>query len=159
MATGSSAAQFTIRRATLDDLPELGALIERYYEEWRVVQRDPPERIAEYVASAEPCGFLVAEQNQTLAGCVLLRELSELESALECKRLYVLPECRGLGLASRLMDGVEDLASRSVDWLYLDTGVEFTAAHSLYRGRGYEACERYNDNPQAVFFYRKGLRN
>jgi hypothetical protein len=29
----------------------------------------------------------------------------------------------------------------------------------LYCARGYEACSRYNDNPQAVFFYRKRLRN
>lgn len=57
------------------------------------------------------------------------------------------------------MDNVEDLASRSADWLFLDTGADFTAAQSLYRERGYEACERYNDNPQAVFFYRKRLRN
>jgi ribosomal protein S18 acetylase RimI-like enzyme len=151
--------RLTIRCATLDDLPQLRELLELYYDEWSVLQRDPPERAAEYIASPEPCGFLVAEQEHTLAGCVLLRELPELRSALECKRLYVLHEYRGHGLASRLMDSVEDLASRSVDWLYLDTGAEFTAAQSLYRERGYEACERYNDNPQAVFFYRKRLRN
>lgn len=159
MATGVSASRFAIRRATLDDLPQLRGLLERYYDEWNVLQRDPPERAAEYIASPEPCGFLVAEQESTLAGCVLLRKLPALDSALECKRLYVLPEYRGHGLASRLMESVEDLASRRAEWLYLDTGAEFTAAQSLYRERGYEACERYNDNPQAVFFYRKRVRN
>jgi ribosomal protein S18 acetylase RimI-like enzyme len=159
MAIGSNAPRFTIRRATLDDLPQLRGLLERYYDEWNVLQRDPPERAAEYIAGSRPCGFLVAEQEHILAGCVLLRELTALDSALECKRLYVLPEYRGQGLASRLMDSVEDLASRNIDWLYLDTGAEFTAAQSLYRERGYETCERYNDNPQAVFFYRKRVRN
>ena len=159
MATGLNASQFEIRRAAPNDLPQLRVLLERYYDEWNVLQRDPPERAAEYITNPEPCGFLVAEQEHTLAGCVLLRELPALGSALECKRLYILPEYRGHGLASRLMDSVEDLASRGADWLYLDTGAEFTAAQSLYRGRGYEACERYNDNPQAVFFYRKRLRN
>jgi ribosomal protein S18 acetylase RimI-like enzyme len=57
------------------------------------------------------------------------------------------------------MDSVEDRASRHTDWLYLDTGAEFTAAQALYRERGYEVCDRYNDNPQAVFFYRKRVRN
>jgi N-acetylglutamate synthase-like GNAT family acetyltransferase len=99
MATGSSAAHLTIRRATLDDPPQLRVLVEQYYDEWNVLQRDPPERIAEYVIAPEPCGFLVAEQESTLACCVLLRELPGLESALECKRLYVLPEYRGHGLA------------------------------------------------------------
>lgn len=159
MATGSNESQIIIRRATADDLPELKALLQRYYDEWKVLQRDPPERAAEYVAGPEPCAFLVAEQEHMLAGCVLLRELPTLRSALECKRLYILPEHRGQGLASRLMDSVEDLASRSADWLYLDTGGEFTAAQALYRARGYEACERYNDNPQAIFFYRKRIRN
>jgi ribosomal protein S18 acetylase RimI-like enzyme len=159
MATGSNAAQLTIRRATLDDLPQLRVLIERYYDEWNVLQRDPPERVAEYIGSPEPCGFLVAEQESTLAGCALLRELPALASALECKRLYILPEYRGHGLASRLMDSVEYLAGRGADWLYLDTGAEFTAAQALYRERGYEVCDRYNDNPQAVFFYRKRVRN
>jgi ribosomal protein S18 acetylase RimI-like enzyme len=159
MATGSNEPRFTIRRATVDDLPQLRALLERYYDEWNVLQRDPPERSAEYVASPDPCGFLIAEHQHTLAGCVLLRELPALRSALECKRLYVLPEHRGRGLASRLVDSAENLASRCADWLYLDTGAEFTAAQSLYLARGYEACERYNDNPQAVFFYRKRLRN
>jgi GNAT superfamily N-acetyltransferase len=159
MATGSNSSRFTIRRAALDDLQQLRVLIEQYYDEWNVLQRDPPERVAAYVASPEPCGFVVAEEEHILAGCVLLRELVALESALECKRLYVVPEYRGHGLASRLMDSVEDLASRNADWLYLDTGAEFTAAQSLYRARGYDACQRYNDNPQAVFFYRKRVRN
>lgn len=159
MATGSSAVQIAIRRATTDDLPQLIALLERYYAEWSVVQRDPPERVAEYLSEHEPRGFLVAEQKGRLVACVLLRDLAAMQSAIECKRLYVLPEHRGHGLASRLMDSAEELAARSADWLYLDTGGEFTAAQALYQARGYEACERYNDNPQAIFFYRKRLRN
>lgn len=159
MARGPDAVQFMIRRAKTDDLPQLRVLLERYYDEWHVLQRDPPESLPMYVASAEPCGFLVAEHEQELAACVLLRQLPTLESALECKRLYVLPEYRGHGLASRLMDSVEDIAARCADWLYLDTGREFTAAQALYRARGYETYERYNENPQAIFFYRKRLRN
>ena len=157
MATGSN-AKISVRRATVDDLPQLNVLLEQYYNEWNVVQRDPPERAAAYIASAAPCGFLVAEREDALVGCVLVRDLSGLNSALECKRLYIVPEHRGHGIASVLMDSVEDVASRAADWLYLDTGGEFAAAQSLYRARGYEACERYNDNPQAVFFYRKRLR-
>jgi GNAT superfamily N-acetyltransferase len=159
MATGSSpSSQIIIRRAAFDDLPQLRVLLEQYYDEWNVLQRDQPERIAEYLAGPESCGFLVAEKEKALVGCVLLRELPALGSAIECKRLYVVPGHRGQRLASRLMDAVEGCASRSSDWLYLDTGAEFTAAQSLYRERGYQACERYNDNPQAVFFYRKRLR-
>src|SRR6185437_15706692 len=61
MATGSNAAQFIVRRATRDDLPQLSALLERYYSEWDVVQRDAPERIAEYLDQPVPFGFVVVD--------------------------------------------------------------------------------------------------
>lgn len=157
MATGSSWPQMNIRRATRDDLPQLIPLLERYYSEWEVVQRDAPERVVKYIDQPDPFGFAVAEENGLFAACVLLRPLPSRVSAAECKRLYVLPEYRGIGLASRLMDYVERLAASKVDWIYLDTGANFTAAQSLYHARGYESCERYNDNPQATRFFRKRL--
>jgi N-acetylglutamate synthase-like GNAT family acetyltransferase len=157
MGTGSNAAQFVIRRATRDDLPQLSALLERYYTEWDVVQRDTPERIAEYFDQPAPLGFVVVEENGTLIACVLLRELPSIRSAAECKRLYVTPEHRGEGLASLLMDYVEGFASGRLEWIYLDTGANFAVAQSLYHARGYESCERYNDNSQAACFFRKRL--
>ena len=157
MATGYNMAQFVIRRATRDDFPQLSALLERYYAEWNVVQRDASEHIAGYLDQPAPFGFVVVEENGVLIGCVLLRDLPSIELATECKRLYVIPEHRGEGLASLLMDYVEGFAMERLEWIYLDTGANFTAAQSLYRARGYESCERYNDNPQAACFFRKRL--
>ena len=150
-------AQFVIRPATRDDLPQLNVLLERYYDEWDVAQRDTPEHIVGYLDQPAPLGFVVVEENGVLVACVLLRALPAIASAVECKRLYVVPEQRGEGLASLLMDYVEGFATGRVEWIYLDTGVNFTAAQSLYHARGYEACERYNDNPQAACFFRKRL--
>lgn len=155
MVTGSNAAQFVIRRATSGDLAQLDALLERYYAEWHVVQRDTRERVAEYLDQAAPFGFVVVEENGLLVACVLLRALPSVAFAAECKRLYVIPEKRGEHLASLLMDYLEGFASARLKWIYLDTGANFTAAQAFYRGRGYEACERYNDNPQAACFFRK----
>lgn len=158
MVTGSSAPpQYVIRRARRDDLPQLIALLERYYTEWDVVQRDVPERIADYLVQPAPLGFVVVEENGVLLACVLLRALPSIVSAAECKRLYVVPDYRGEGLASLLMDYIEGFAAARFEWIYLDTGAEFTAAQSLYHARGYESCERYNDNPQAACFFRKRL--
>jgi ribosomal protein S18 acetylase RimI-like enzyme len=157
MATGSNRARFVIRRATRDDLSRLNELLGRYYTEWDVVQRDPPEHIAEYLEQPAPFGFVIVEEKGTLVGCVLLRALPSIASAAECKRLYVVPERRGEGLASLLMDFVEGFAEERLEWIYLDTGANFTAAQSLYHARGYESCERYNDNPQAACFFRKRL--
>ncbi len=158
MGIGSNTPQFVIRRAKRDDLPQLSALLERYYTEWEVVQRDAPEHIAEYLDQPAPFGFVVVEENGVLIACVLLRALPSDPSAAECKRLYVVPAHRGEGLASLLMDYVEGLAAAGrLQWIYLDTGANFTAAQSLYDARGYESCERYNDNPQAACFFRKRL--
>jgi ribosomal protein S18 acetylase RimI-like enzyme len=157
MAIGSSTAQFVIRRATRDDFPQVSALLERYYSEWDVVQRDTTEDIVEYLEQPAPLGFVVVEENGVLVGCVLLRALPSIASAVECKRLYVIPDYRGEGLASLLMDYVEGFATERIEWIYLDTGANFTAAKSLYHARGYESCERYNDNPQATCFFRKRL--
>jgi ribosomal protein S18 acetylase RimI-like enzyme len=158
MGTGSNTAQFVVRRARRGDLAQLSALLERYYSEWNVVQRDAPERTAEYLEQSAPFGFVVIEEKCVLVACVLLRALPAMPSAAECKRLYVIPEHRGEGLASLLMDYVEGLAAAGrLEWIYLDTGANFTAAQSLYSARGYESCERYNDNPQATCFFRKKL--
>jgi GNAT superfamily N-acetyltransferase len=161
MATGSNpnpAVDFSIRRATPTDLPQLTSLLDRYYAEWSVVQRDDPAHISEYLRQPAPFGFLIAEHDHTLIACVLLRELPSIPATVECKRLYVLPEHRGHGLASRLMDAAESVAASSLDWIYLDTGADFTTAQSLYQHRGYQSIDRYNDNPQAAFFFRKRLR-
>ena len=121
------------------------------------MQRDAPEQIAAYLEQPAPFGFVLAEDRGGLIGCVLLRQLPSIESAGECKRLYIVPEHRGQGLASLLMDFVEGFATQTLDWIYLDTAAEFTAAQSLYRARGYESRDRYNDNPQATCFFRKKL--
>lgn len=41
--------------------------------------------------------------------------------------------------------------------IYLDTRADMQAALRFYARRGYEACERYNDNPVAAHFMRRRL--
>lgn len=157
MATGYRLAQFRIRRASVGDLSQLTVLLQRYFEEWQVLRPDALEEIMSYLQQPAPFGFVLAEDSNGLIGCVLLRPLPSIASAAECKRLYIVPEHRDQGFASLLMDFVEGFATEKLDWIYLDTGAEFTAAQSLYQARGYEPCDRYNDNPQATCFFRKKL--
>lgn len=148
-----------VRRATRAELDQLWPLLDRYYTEWDIWHRDTREQALADLERVAPFGFIVAERGATLAGCVLLRPLA-IPKAAECKRLFVAPEFRGHGLASELMDYAESLAAaQGVTHIYLDSKPEFAAALALYRRRGYEACERYNDNAQATFFFRKHLRS
>jgi GNAT superfamily N-acetyltransferase len=146
-----------LRRATAADLPAVTALLEVYFTEWDIWQRDTPESLLAQL-SAPQLGLYLAEQDGQPLACVLGRPCPSVPNAAECKRLYVLPEARGLGLARLLMQHLEAEAhTAGFGWMYLDTKAEFTAAIELYRRLGYTPCPRYNDNPQATMFFRKQL--
>ena len=48
---------------------------------------------------------------------------------------------------------------KAADWVYLDSKDDLKDAIRLYVKRGYQACDRYNDNPQATVFLRKKLNS
>ena len=133
-------------------------IVEEYYEAVHVVQRDYAEALRALLA--EPAsGMWLAYIGEQVAGCVVLRRLNSIPRAGECKRLFVKPAARGRGIATLLLDALEEHArSRQLDWIYLDTYDDLKEAITLYERRGYERCERYNDNPQATLFMRKNLR-
>lgn len=137
--------------------PEVFALVEEYYETAQVVVRDSfaaTERMLEDGRS----GVWVASRGESVVGCVLLKAGIPNGEAGECKRLYVGPAFRRLGLADALMNSMESHArAMGLRWVYLDTNEAFRASVELYRGRGYTECARYNENPQATLFFRKKL--
>ena len=144
-----------VRLTQLDD--DALAILYEYYDAVNIVVRDSPETLQKFVADSS-CGFWVATIDNRLVGCVALRTLENLDQAGECKRLYVRIEARGNGVADKLMDELESFAkAKQMNWVYLDTYDDLKAAITLYINRGYEPCERYNDNPQATVFLRKRI--
>lgn len=137
--------------------PAVLALLEEYYEAVHVVLRDKPAAVRKILA--EPgSGIWLGSFNGNPVGCVMLRSLSSVPGAAECKRLYVKPSARGQGIADRLLDGMEEHAqAQGYAWIYLDTHDGLKAAIALYERRGYQRCERYNQNPQATVFMRKRI--
>jgi len=147
-----------IVRAAREQMADARLLLTEYYELIQVVQRDTPAAIRKGL-TGEKSGFWIAYVGETPAGCVALRPLPSIPGAAECKRLYVRAEFRGKGLAKLLMDTVEAFATElGLDWVYLDTKDDLEVAIEMYHRRGYEPCERYNDNPQATIFLRKTLK-
>jgi len=56
-------------------------------------------------------------------------------------------------------DVQEEFARKAgLEWIYLDTYDDLKPAIAIYERRGYQRCERYNDNPQATLFMRKNIR-
>ena len=100
----------------------------------------------------------IAIVHTELGGCVVFRHGVPGSDSGVCKRLYVRPTHRRMGIADLLMEHLEQFAATSqLGWVYLDTNEQFRASVELYRRRGYNPCERYNDNPQANLFFRKAI--
>jgi len=135
------------------------AILQEYYESVNVLVRDKPGTIQATIDAAAS-GVWLAYLGEEVVGCVVLRRLEFVPKSSECKRLYVKPWARGRGIADRLLDAQEIYARKEgVEWIYLDSYDDLKAAIKLYERRGYERCERYNDNPQATVFMRKKLWN
>lgn len=76
----------------------------------------------------------------------------------EIKRMYVLPQWRGRGLAGALLAALEG-AARDLGYhrVRLDTGPRQQVAQGLYERRGYIVIPDYNANPHASFWGEKAL--
>ncbi|MCX5391250.1 GNAT family N-acetyltransferase [Streptomyces sp. NBC_00094] len=74
----------------------------------------------------------------------------------ELKRMYVIPEARGLGLARRILTALEsDARAAGRTRMVLETGVAQPEAISLYTSSGYEPCVKfghYRDYPTSRCF-------
>ncbi len=133
------------------------AILQEYYETVNVLVRDKPGSI-QAIIDAPASGVWLAYLGKEVAGCVVLRRLEFMPKSSECKRLYVKPWARGRGIANKLLDAQEMHARKEgLEWIYLDSYDDLKTAIALYERRGYERCERYNDNPQATVFMRKKI--
>jgi ribosomal protein S18 acetylase RimI-like enzyme len=147
-----------IGRAGPLDALAAGAIFERYFDAIGLpaALRDGPAEVASYLAP--PKGLWLAREHGRVVGSIAFRPLAARPGACEIKRLYVEPDVRGRSVAHRLLDALEDAASAAgYARAYLDTRADLTAALAFYERRGYRACDRYNENPEATHFLRREL--
>ena len=85
--------------------------------------------------SKENVVMLGAFVEENIAGIGAIKFLGEYA---EIKRMYFNEEYRGLGLATKLLDGLEQIAkSRKVETIKLETGMKQLAAQNFYKKNGY----------------------
>ncbi|MFH8580371.1 GNAT family N-acetyltransferase [Streptomyces zaomyceticus] len=74
----------------------------------------------------------------------------------ELKRMYVIPEARGLGLARRILAALEsDARTAGRTRMVLETGIAQPEAIALYTSSGYDPCPKfghYRDHPGSRCF-------
>jgi len=110
--------------------------------------------VDEFVA---PTGrFLLMRNGEATLGCGAVRTLEP--GIGEIKRMWIAPERRREGLGVVLLDALE-AACRELGHarVRLDTNGALTPAIRMYESRGYQAIDRYNDNPDATHFFEKVL--
>jgi GNAT superfamily N-acetyltransferase len=112
-----------------------------------------------YIASGDG-HFWVALLDGRIAGCIGVLRLSGAD--FELRRMYVRPDCRGMGIAQRLLDRLLDWSSRrGVRCLYLETNARWHAAHHIYEKHGFVPVARDALPPEfpvvrvATGFYRR----
>ncbi|HRE82567.1 MAG TPA: GNAT family N-acetyltransferase [Opitutaceae bacterium] len=104
---------------------------------------------------AAPNGALwLAKIDGQAVGCIGLRAFSKKEG--ELKRLYVLPEQRGRGVARALVvKALEGARAAGYTTVVLDTLATMTAAIQLYTSVGFRPAEPYYPNPlPGVLYFR-----
>ena len=94
---------------------------------------------------AAPNGvFAVAYHGAALVGCGGYRWFDRAACTVEIKRLYVVPESRGLGAGRALLSWLEAHAiGAGAQRAILETGVRNTAALGLFTSAGYQPVDRY----------------
>jgi GNAT superfamily N-acetyltransferase len=100
--------------------------------------------------------FLVGYDDDRLACCGGVKRLDE--QRCEIKKMYVVPELRGRGVARALLRELESVA-RGLGYAVarLDTGPKQMGARGLYESEGYVEIPDFNGNPVAVFWGEKPL--
>jgi DNA-binding MarR family transcriptional regulator/GNAT superfamily N-acetyltransferase len=104
-----------------------------------------------------PAGpFIVARLHGRPVGCGMLKQIDT--GIGEIKRMWTAPGARGMGVASRILAKLEDIARES-GWkrVRLDTNRSLEEAQAMYRKAGYREIARYNDNPYADYWFEKEL--
>lgn len=91
--------------------------------------------------------FLTASMDGEIAGCGAF--VNQGGEYAEIKRMFVLPEFRGLKLGRRILEELESLARASgLELARLETGVHQSEALLLYEKAGYQRRGPFGDYPE-----------
>ncbi|HWE14217.1 MAG TPA: GNAT family N-acetyltransferase [Solirubrobacteraceae bacterium] len=100
--------------------------------------------------------FVVGYHDDRRACCGGIKRLDD--RRCEIKKMYVVPELRGRGVARALLGELEGVArGLGYEVARLDTGPRQVGARGLYESEGYAPLADFNGNPVAVFWGEKPL--
>lgn len=133
----------TVRPAAGADIPQLLALVRRYWEYEHIAGFEAlrVELLLKQLIAGQLGAAWVAEDRGRLTGYLVAVTVLSLEHGglmAEIDELFVLPEARSQGVGTRLLAAAEAaLAARGCVRVQLQLGVTNSAARSFYERRGY----------------------
>lgn len=159
------AAELDFRQVSAHDA-EAAALLTAMIDEMRELYWDvgdgldlnSPDMPAAGPADLGPPGgaFLIGYRDGQVVCGGGIKRLAD--GACEIKRMYVVPDARGQGVARALLRALEDKARQlGYGVVRLDTGPRQPQAQGLYLTEGYVEIPNFNGNPVATFFGEKRL--
>ncbi|MFF4348089.1 GNAT family N-acetyltransferase [Streptomyces sp. NPDC001530] len=117
---------------------------------------DPAALVRPHEVAGDSGAFLVAYEEGRPVGCGALRRLDA--GVGEIRHVWVHPDARRLGLARRILDGLErEAIARGYGVVRLDTHAVLAEAQAMYRACGYTEIPRYDDNVYAAHWFEKRL--
>jgi GNAT superfamily N-acetyltransferase len=143
------------------DTPEARRLVEAMIDELEPLygRIDVPGTPSASPADFGPPGGTFLVGSEAGGAVVCGGGVKRLSSACaEIKRMYVVPEARGRGVAGALLEALEQAARElGYERVRLDTGPRQPHALALYTNCGYRPIADYNGNPLASFWGEKRL--
>ena len=119
--------------------PEAQKLLNAFVEEVRHRYESAPADVGYFdpaLVSAPKSAFLVARVEGEAVGCGALVPMED--DVVEIKRMFVLPEQRGHGIAKKILDRLQDLAQQfDYDRIRLETGTKQPESIALYGKSGF----------------------
>lgn len=139
----------------------MGALIEQVLAEygltWEPDGADQDVLAVETAYLAAGGEFWVVEQNSQIVGTAAYYPIERGESAVEIRKMYLVPAVRGRGLGKFLLQQLETaIASRGYRQVWIETASVLTEAVKLYQQWGYQSASGV-ETPRCDLVYVKQL--
>jgi putative acetyltransferase len=137
--------------------PEAQALLNAFVDEIRHRYDAPPADVGYFdpsLVSVPKSAFLVARVEGRAVGCGALVPLED--DVVEIKRMFVLPQERGHGIAKKILDRLQSLAQEfDYDRIRLETGTKQPESIALYGKSGFYRVPNFppfeNDHTAVCF--------
>ncbi|MBX0334901.1 GNAT family N-acetyltransferase [Pontibacter sp. HSC-14F20] len=130
-----------LKRTDSDD-PDFVALVKLLDADLALRDGEEHTFYAQYNKIDKIKHVVLAYEDDTPLGCGAIKEFES--GTMEVKRMYVLPDGRGKGIATKLLAELEDWARElSFDKCILETGLKQPEAIGLYQKNGYQLIPNY----------------